>query len=138
MTQVKASLPALRESKGSIILCSSGAATGAYSTWGAYGASKAVLNHLAMTLAVEEPDVTTLSIRPGTVNSAMQDSIREVHHTQMDAKDTAKFRELKETGSLLEPEQPGHVMAKLALDAPKNLNGMFLSWNDEKLAAFQE
>ncbi|KAG9562385.1 hypothetical protein KCU77_g4629, partial [Aureobasidium melanogenum] len=53
-------------------------------------------------------------------------------------RDAAKFKELKETGSLLKPEQPGHVMAKLALDAPKDLNGKFLSWNDEKLAAFQE
>ncbi|KAH0018426.1 hypothetical protein KCU78_g7164, partial [Aureobasidium melanogenum] len=53
-------------------------------------------------------------------------------------KDAAKFKELKETGGLLKPEQPGHVMAKLALDAPKDLNGKFLSWNDEKLAAFQE
>ncbi|TIA39874.1 NAD(P)-binding protein [Aureobasidium pullulans] len=135
---VKASLPALRESKGNIILCSSGAAAGAYSTWGAYGASKAVLNHLAMTLAVEEPDVTTLSIRPGVVDTDMQVSIRETHNTSMDAKDAAKFKELKETGGLLKPEQPGHVMAKLALDAPKDLNGKFLSWNDEKLAAFQE
>jgi len=131
-------LPALRESKGSVILCSSGAATGAYSTWGAYGASKAVLNHLAMTLAVEEPDVTTLSIRPGVVDTDMQVSIRDKHNTSMDAKDAAKFKELKETGGLLKPEQPGHVMAKLALDAPKNLNGKFLSWNAEELAAFQE
>lgn len=131
-------MPALRESKGNIILCSSGAAAGAYSTWGAYGASKAVLNHLAMTLAVEEPDVTTLSIRPGVVDTDMQVSIRETHNTSMDAKDAAKFKELKETGGLLKPEQPGHVMAKLALDAPKDLNGKFLSWNDEKLAAFQE
>ncbi|KAG9527151.1 NAD(P)-binding protein, partial [Aureobasidium melanogenum] len=135
---VKASLPALRESKGSIILCSSGAATGNYATWGAYGASKAVLNHLAQTLAVEEPDVTTLSIRPGVVDTDMQVSIRNVHNTHMDVKDAAKFKELKETGGLLKPEQPGHVMAKLALDAPKDLNGKFLSWNDEKLAAFQE
>ncbi|KAG9584766.1 NAD(P)-binding protein, partial [Aureobasidium melanogenum] len=135
---VKASLPALRESKGSIILCSSGAATGNYATWGAYGASKAVLNHLAQTLAVEEPEVTTLSIRPGVVDTDMQISIRNVHNTNMDAKDAAKFKELKETGGLLKPEQPGHVMAKLALDAPKDLNGKFLSWNDEKLAAFQE
>ncbi len=36
-------------------MTSSGAATGAYQGWGAYGAGKAVLNHLALTLAVEEP-----------------------------------------------------------------------------------
>ena len=131
-------MPALRDSRGSIILCSSGAATGNYATWGAYGASKAVLNHLAGTLAVEEPNVTTISVRPGVVDTDMQISIRDVHRNSMDAKDAAKFRELKETGGLLRPDQPGHVMAKLALDAPKELNGKFLSWNDDKLAAFQE
>ena len=91
-----------------------------------------------MTLAVEEPSVTTVSIRPGVVDTDMQKSIREVHHTSMDAKDAAKFSELKSTGGLLKPEQPGHVMAKLVLDAPKDLNGQFLSWNDQKLAEFQD
>ncbi|GAB7339425.1 hypothetical protein MBLNU457_6057t2 [Dothideomycetes sp. NU457] len=133
-----ACLPSLRETKGRVILCSSGAAANAYSTWGAYGASKATLNHLAMTLAVEEPAITTLSIRPGVVDTDMQRDIREVHHSSMDAKDAAKFAELKQTGGLLRPEQPGNVMARLVLDAPKELNGMFLSWNDEKLSAFQD
>lgn len=136
--QIKSCLPALRESQGRIVLCSSGAATGAYSTWGAYGASKAALNHLALTLAVEEPSVTTVSIRPGVVDTDMQLSIRDVHSSSMDAKDAAKFKELKEGGGLLKPEQPGNVMARLALDAPKELSGKFLSWNDESLGAYQD
>lgn len=146
-------MPSLRESRGRIILCSSGAATGAYPTWGAYGASKAALNHLGMTLAVEEPEVTTIAIRPGVVDTDMQKSIREVHHEVMDAKDAAKFAELKSTGGLLKPEQPGHVMARLSLDAPTDLSGKFLtwvvsdrrcydadssSWNDESLKSFQD
>lgn len=127
MIQVQACLPSLRESSGSIILTSSGAATGAYPTWGAYGASKAAMNHLAMTLAVEEPAITTISIRPGVVDTDMQKSIRDVHHTVMDPKDAAKFAELKKTGELLRPEQPGNVMARLSLDAPKDLSGKFLT-----------
>jgi NAD(P)-dependent dehydrogenase (short-subunit alcohol dehydrogenase family) len=39
---------------------------------GAYGSSKAALNHLARTLAVEEPDVTTVAVRPGVVDTDMQ------------------------------------------------------------------
>lgn len=118
-------------------MCSSGAATGHYSTWGAYGASKAALNHLAGTLAVEEKDVTTVSIRPGVVDTDMQVSIRNTHSGAMDEKDAAKFHELKETGGLLKPEQPGNVMAKLAVDAPKEVSGKFLSWDDDALEAFQ-
>ena len=126
VSMVKACLPSLRESQGRIVLCSSGAASNAYATWGAYGASKAALNHFALTLATEEPAVTTVSIRPGVVDTDMQKSIREVHRTNMDEKDAAKFHELKQSGGLLKPEQPGHVMARLALDAPKELTGKFL------------
>ena len=43
---VQAALPSLRASKGRIILTSSGASQSAYQGWGAYGAGKAVLNHL--------------------------------------------------------------------------------------------
>jgi NAD(P)-dependent dehydrogenase (short-subunit alcohol dehydrogenase family) len=121
-------LPSLRTSpsKGKIILVSSGAAVSAYATWGAYGASKAVLNHLATTLAVEEPNVTTISIRPGTVDTEMQRELREVHHEAMDEQDAQKFATLKSSGKLLRPEQPGHVMAKLAIGAGEELSGKFL------------
>ncbi|KAK5137514.1 hypothetical protein LTR08_008493 [Meristemomyces frigidus] len=134
----KAAIPELRKTKGTILLTSSGAATGAYPTWGAYGSSKAAMNHLGMTLAVEEKDITTVSVRPGVVDTDMQREIRETHHVAMDEKDAAKFKELKETGGLLRPEQPGHVMAKLVLDAPKELSGKFLNWNAEELKAFQD
>lgn len=119
-------MPALRESQGRIIFTSSGAAVGAYTGWGAYGASKAVLNHLALTLTAEEPNVTAVSIRPGVVDTEMQREIREVHNTAMDEKDAEKFAGLKSGDKLLKPELPGHVIAKLALDAPKELRGRFL------------
>lgn len=120
------------------MLTSSGAAVSAYQGWGCYGAGKAVLNHLALTLSVEEPDVTTISIRPGVVDTEMQREIREVHHERMSEKDREKFSGLKSNGGLLKPEQPGHVIAKLAISGGKELNGKFLSWNDECLKAFQE
>nr|POF03962.1 putative oxidoreductase c30d10.05c [Quercus suber] len=134
----KAALPRLRASKGRIIFTSSGAASNGYPTWGAYGSSKAAINHLATTLATEEKDITSISIRPGVVDTEMQQDIREKHSTVMDAKDAAKFAELKKTGGLLRPEQPGHVMAKLVLDAPHELSGRFLTWNAEELNKFHE
>jgi NAD(P)-dependent dehydrogenase (short-subunit alcohol dehydrogenase family) len=91
------------------------------------------MNHLAMTLAVEEPSVTTVSIRPGVVDTEMQREIRDVHAaegradgTGMSASDAVKFHGLHKQGQLLKPEQPGHVMAKLSIDAPASLNGKFL------------
>ncbi|KAF2144862.1 uncharacterized protein K452DRAFT_265283 [Aplosporella prunicola CBS 121167] len=135
---VQAALPALRASKGNVVLVSSGAAVTSYTGWGAYGATKAALNHFAQTLAVEEPDITTLSIRPGVVDTSMQDNIRGVHLEHMSKSDAEKFVGLKQNGGLLKPEQPGNVMARLVLDAPKELSGKFLSWNDKDLASFQD
>jgi len=107
-------------------MTSSGAALNAYSTWGAYGASKAALNHLAMTMKNEEPDVTTIAIRPGVVDTAMQEDIRSKFVDKMDEKDKQKFLSAKADGKLLKPEQPGYVIAALATNASKDLSGQFL------------
>lgn len=97
------------------------------------------MNHLALTLAVEEPSLTTISVRPGVVDTEMQRAIREEHHQTMSAEDRVKFAGFHEKGELLRPEQPGRVIAKLAVEGDvKELNGRFVSWNDEVLAGFQE
>ena len=96
---VKAAVPELRKSKGRIILTSSGAAIHGYSSWGAYGASKAAMNHLAITLKTEEPEITTVAIRPGVVDSEMQRELREVHRNKLDKKDADKFMNAKAQGT---------------------------------------
>lgn len=57
----------------------------------------------------------------------MQADVRG-HGTVMDSKDAEKFRSLHEEGKLLKPEQPGNVMARLAVGAgtEKALSGRFL------------
>jgi NAD(P)-dependent dehydrogenase (short-subunit alcohol dehydrogenase family) len=135
------------------VFTSSGAALNAYSTWGAYGSSKAAMNHLAKTLRSEEPDIVAVAVRPGTVDTDMQKSLRNEYAELMDAEDKAKFANLKKNGQLLRPDQPGNVMARLALNAPTRLSGQFLrcelssmlvqnadtsSWNNEVLKEFQD
>ncbi|KAJ5540322.1 short-chain dehydrogenase [Penicillium frequentans] len=134
---IKAGLPALRQSKGRIIFTSSAAAVSAFRGWGLYGASKAAMNHLAMSLGEEEPDVTSVSIQPGLVDTEMQREIREDLATTLDPQFHAIFTTVHKEGELLKPEQPGHVIAKLVIDAPNSLTGKFLSWNDQALEAFQ-
>ncbi|CAO3620725.1 unnamed protein product [Cunninghamella blakesleeana] len=136
ITLVQESLPHLRHSKGSIILISSGAALGAYRSWGAYGSSKAALNHLGMTLGVEEPDVTTISLRPGVVGTGMQKDIREKGGEAM-GNDHNKFMELHRSGKLLAPETPGHVAVALGLNPPRERSGGFYSWDDELLKEYR-
>lgn len=133
----KCAIPELRKSQGRIIITSSGAATNGYTGWGIYGATKAAQNHLALTLKVEEPSITTIAIRPGMVDTEMQRQIREVHNTNMDPNDMKKFTSAFEDGKLVKPEQCGHVIARLAEDAPSELSGQMLSWNDTKLEEYQ-
>lgn len=71
----------------------------------------------------------------------MQTNIREQYLHNMDEDDQVKFTGAHKDGKLLRPEQPGHVMAKLAVDTGlgrKGLSGSFLSWSDEKLKEYQE
>ncbi|KAI1618054.1 short-chain dehydrogenase/reductase [Exophiala viscosa] len=134
---IQSALPLLRASQGRIVFTSSGAATNGYSAWGAYGASKAAINHLTLTLKNEEPEVTTVSIRPGVVDTAMQGDIREKFLKNMDEKDQVKFSTAKKDGKLLPPNKPGEVIAELAINADEGLSGMFLSWDDPKLAQYR-
>jgi hypothetical protein len=78
-----------------------------------------------MTLANEEPAITTVSIRPGVVDTEMQVEVRGYRNV-MDGKDAEKFKTLFEEGKLLKPVQPGNVIGRLAVGAEKELSGKFL------------
>lgn len=126
--QSKASIPFLRKTKGRIIFTSSGAALNAYASWGAYGSSKAALNSLVQHIAVEEPDIVTVAVSPGRVNTAMQQELRENGEGNMDEKDLANFVSAYNEGKLNEPEGPGKVIARLALEARSEISGQYLKY----------
>ncbi|KAJ2393417.1 hypothetical protein H4S02_000218 [Coemansia sp. RSA 2611] len=73
-------LPMLRATNGRVINISSGAASSAYQGWAAYCASKAALNMVTKSMAVEEPEVVAIAVRPGVVDTDMQKVIRSVGH----------------------------------------------------------
>lgn len=123
----KIAIPELRKTKGRIIMTSSGAALNGYVGWGPYGSTKAAMNHLVLTLKAEEPDITTIAIRPGMVDTDMQKQIRDEYGSNMDAEDHKKFMSAFDEGKLVKPEQCGHVIAKLAVLATPDLSGQFLS-----------
>ncbi len=56
---------------GVIVNISSDAAVEAYSGWGAYGASKAALDHLSAVLAEENPDLSIYAFDPGDMRTDM-------------------------------------------------------------------
>jgi NAD(P)-dependent dehydrogenase (short-subunit alcohol dehydrogenase family) len=70
LTRVIAGAMALRGS-GLVVHVSSDAAVAAYPKWGAYGVSKAALDHLNRSWAVEVPDVRFFSVDPGEMDTEM-------------------------------------------------------------------
>lgn len=65
-------LPALTAAGGMVIDISSDAGVEHYPEWGAYGASKAALDHLTLTLCVENLDIACYAVDPGDMRTDMQ------------------------------------------------------------------
>ncbi|KAK4051308.1 hypothetical protein OIO90_004789 [Microbotryomycetes sp. JL221] len=138
---VQHALPHLRERSkhdvsGRIIMVSSGAATGGVAGWGPYSASKAAMNSFVRTLGNEEPSIVSVAVRPGVVDTAMQEAIRSTGGQHMTEKDHARFTGLHAEGKLVPPEQPGAVLAALSLKATKDLTGQFVSWDSDEMQAY--
>ncbi|TLD22127.1 hypothetical protein PspLS_07937 [Pyricularia sp. CBS 133598] len=138
LSLIKDAIPHLRETKGRIIFTSSGAALKGYSSWGAYGSSKAALHSLCQHVAVEEPDIVSVSVGPGRVDTDMQKLIRETGKGVMADKDYAGFQTAFEEGRLNKPEWPAQVMASLVLEAKPELSGKYASWDSETCAPYRE
>ena len=69
---VRLLLPHLRAAeRGTVVNVTSDAAVEAYPTWGAYGASKAALEHLSRILAEEEPAIDVVVVDPGDMRTDM-------------------------------------------------------------------
>jgi len=73
MVLVQLALPLLTERRGLIVNITSDAATSAYPGWGPYGATKAALELLTRTLAVElrEQGVSSVLVDPGDMRTRM-------------------------------------------------------------------
>jgi len=89
---------------------SSGAAHSSYVGWGPYCVSKAGLHMMYRCLSAElsPHDILVGSVRPGVVDTPMQDEIREFNGPSDHFPMAAKFHSLRETGKL---EQPDNVAA---------------------------
>ncbi len=64
-------LPPLLANHGTVLNVTSDAAVEAYEGWGAYGASKAALDHLTRILAAEQPDLRVYAVDPGDMRTTM-------------------------------------------------------------------
>jgi len=67
----------------------------------------------------------------------MQSEIREHGGVHMAPNVHQSFIQEKKDGLLLKPEDPGHVIAVLALNGPQSLSGEFVNWDDERCREFR-
>lgn len=67
----RALLPALRRRRGIVLSVTSDAAAEHYEGWGGYGATKAALEHITLTLGAEEPDLAAYAVDPGDMRTQM-------------------------------------------------------------------
>lgn len=132
---IRAAVPVLRAAQGRVINISSGAAVKPIGAWSAYCAAKAALTHLTAVLAVEEPRIIAVALRPGVVDTEMQAVIRREGPSAMDPERAAYFVQLKEEGRLEPPWVPARAAAWLALHAPLTMSGRFVEYDDPRVAA---
>ena len=127
-------LAELRKRRGAMVNISSGAA--AHPIWGAsaYCAAKAAVNHFTQVLALEEPEVAAVAVRPGMVDTPMQDRLRHRAASIMPPAHSAVYRDAKASGRLEPPGRPARTIAWLALHPPHAHSGAFLNWNDPRIA----
>ena len=64
-------LPQLLARNGTVVNITSDASVEAYEGWGAYGASKAALDHLTRILAAEQPTLRVYAVDPGDMRTRM-------------------------------------------------------------------
>ena len=130
---MRAALPHLRQSRGRIVNISTGAAVKVVQGWSAYCASKAGLLHLTQVAAAECPEVAFFSLRPGVIDTQMQNEIRD--SAGMTEADLSKFKDLKASSSLEPPEVPARSAVWLLLHGPLDRSGEFIQYTDEQVKA---
>lgn len=130
-------LPHLKKSNGRFVAVLSGALTNSYYGWGAYGASKAALNHLVQTLVAEDKEVNAIAIAPGVVDTNMQEDIRNKFGANMTPESLKKFVDLHKNKGLLPPEAPASLLVNLAVKGwGLDLNGGYHRIGEESLKEF--
>ena len=101
-----------------IVNITSGASRAPYYGWSAYGAAKAGLDMATRAMAMEfsriDATFAVCAVAPGTVDTAMQEKIRNCSVQQFEQVD--KFLTLKENGALHSPERAATALIRLLMN----------------------
>lgn len=89
---------------------------------GIYAIAKAAEEHLARQLALEVPEITCFTFRPGIVETEMQRQLREAQGSASETLRTL-FRAYQSQGRVLTPEQSAKALVRLLEGNPKRFHG---------------
>lgn len=99
-----------------ILHISSGAGRNAYPGWSVYCGTKAALDHHARAVALDGPEgVRICSLAPGVIDTNMQAEIRATPEDRFPMRQ--RFVDLKETGSLIDPDECAERLVDYLLGA---------------------
>jgi len=91
------------------------------------------LNAVTDCLAKEDPLIVAVALSPGMTDTDMQRMVREQPDGKVNAGTKQFFLNAFQTGFLHSADVPGAVAGWLALQAPKEISGKFVSWDDAQI-----
>lgn len=105
----------VQRNRGVVVNISSGAATSAAPYWTAYATSKAALDHLTRTLAVDLKGIAvrTYSLHPGITETKMQTTLRGAAPDQLPPERSQFFIDEQEDGNVFDPSVPARAIVWL-------------------------
>jgi NAD(P)-dependent dehydrogenase (short-subunit alcohol dehydrogenase family) len=110
---MRAVLPGMvKRGHGVIVNVSSGAATTVAQGWSVYAASKAGLDQLTRTAAIDLKDtaIRVYALHPGLVDTRMQETLRAATPDRLPPDRRQFFIDQKETGKVQPPEVPARTL----------------------------
>ncbi|MGI8826440.1 MAG: SDR family NAD(P)-dependent oxidoreductase [Chloroflexota bacterium] len=131
-------LPSMMEKGwGRIVNVTAGVASGRMASWSAYSAAKAGVETLTKVMAREvgNSGVRVNAIRPGIVDTRMQEEIRGSDEVFFGRENLERYRSYKERGMLRRPEDPARLILWLLTPEADDLNGEVLVIDDPEVAA---
>ena len=122
---------------GRIINLTAGVASGRMASWSAYSAAKAGVETMTKVLVREVGDrgVRINAVRPGIVDTRMQEEIRATDERLFGRENLERYRSYKERGMLRHPDDPAKLILWVLSPEADDLNGEVLAIDDPEVAA---
>lgn len=122
---------------GRVVNLSSGAAKGTTFGWSPYAAAKAGVEALTRVLAIEVAghDIRVNAVRPGIVDTGMQEEIRRSGEAEFGRDNVERFNRYHQQGMLRDPGDPAKLILWLLTPQAEHLNGEVLWIDDPEVSA---